>query len=368
MRAIEINHPWAEKYAISICSNGVLYTDPKVQAFLQKNIEHLSFNVTVDGTKELHDACRVFPDGSPSYDLAHSAAMDWVAKGYEMGSKITIAPSNIDYLADSLKAMVNDGYTEINANCVFEKGWKTEHAAKMYWQCKEFADWFAKEHDLNDYFISLLDERNGCPMPEKDDRNWCGGTGLMLSVDPEGRLYPCIRYMESSLGRDQKPLVIGDVWHGIGKERCENDCLNCMNGITRKSQSTDECFYCPIARGCAWCSAHNYQDSGSINHRATYICEMHKARMLAVCYYWNSYHKKVNDGKVFDLWVPRKWAENIISSEEYDYLAELTRSLGGYVNEDATMVKLLGIANEKDSPALTEVGDKSKYYKVLKAE
>ena len=95
-RAIELDHPWAEKFIISICSNGVLYKDPRVQKFLQKNHNILSFSVTVDGTQELHDACRVFPDGKPSYYLAHGAAIDWMNRGYYMGSKITIAPGNVE--------------------------------------------------------------------------------------------------------------------------------------------------------------------------------------------------------------------------------------------------------------------------------
>ena len=75
LRTMELNHPWANKFCISICSNGVLYKDPKVQAFLQKNRDILSFNVTVDGTKKLHDSCRIFPDGSPSYDM-----LQWIGR------------------------------------------------------------------------------------------------------------------------------------------------------------------------------------------------------------------------------------------------------------------------------------------------
>lgn len=64
------------KTMFSICSNGVLYRDEKVQAFLRKWANRLSFSVTIDGNKELHDSCRVFPDGSPSYDIAVDAASD----------------------------------------------------------------------------------------------------------------------------------------------------------------------------------------------------------------------------------------------------------------------------------------------------
>ena len=94
-RMIELNHPWLDKTMFSICSNGTLYHDPEVRKVLDKWKNRLSFSVTVDGNQELHDSCRIFPDGSPSYDLAVSAAKDWMDKGNYMGSKITIAPANV---------------------------------------------------------------------------------------------------------------------------------------------------------------------------------------------------------------------------------------------------------------------------------
>ena len=284
-KTIELNHPWANRFIISICSNGVLYKDAKVQNFLQKNYNNLSFNVTVDGTQELHYKSRVFPDGSPSYHLAHEAAIDWMNRGYYMGSKITIAPDNIIYLADSMLAMIKDGYFDINANCVYEEGWTLEHAQELYKQCKQFIDIFHENYDLKDYNLSLFNDLHSQPMSVDDNNNWCGGTGSMLAMDPDGFLFPCIRYMESSLGDNQKPLVIGNVFDGLLKKDCEKKCYQCINKITRRSQSIDECFYCPIASGCSWCSAYNYQTFGTVDKRATFICEMHKARSLALVYY-----------------------------------------------------------------------------------
>lgn len=338
-KAISLNHPWATRYMLSICSNGVLYNDPKVQAFLQKNYDHISFSVTVDGTKELHDSQRVFPNGAPSYDLAHSAAMDWRSRGYYMGSKITISPGNVEYLHDCISQMVEDGYKIIHANCVYEEGWKVEHATTLYNQIKEMSDDLeAKGIDKDSIFVSLLDNTFNTPMQETDNKNWCGGTGLMLACDPVGKLYPCLRYMESSLGTDQKPIIIGDVWNGIGQKKEEKDCISCMQCITRRTQSTDECFYCPIAKGCAWCSAYNYQVFGTVDKRTTFDCDMHKATGLGCVYYWNTYYKLHNIKKHYDMWCPKEWAVPIIGEEEYDKLAELTESLGGFVNYDKTSI------------------------------
>lgn len=177
-------HPWATRYVISLCTNGVLYFEPNVQRFLNKHKNHISLNVTIDGNKELHDSCRVFPDGRPSYDLAVAAAKDWMEnkKGY-MGSKITIAPGNITYLYDALVHMIDLGYEEINANCVYEEGWELPHAQELYRQMKKFADYLL-DNKLDYIYCSLFEDNFFHPKKEGDDQNWCWGAGTpILTVD-----------------------------------------------------------------------------------------------------------------------------------------------------------------------------------------
>ena len=324
-RAIELMPPWAEKYMISICSNGVLYFNPEVQKFLHKHRHHMSFSVTIDGNRELHDSCRVFPDGSGSYDLAVAAAKDWMDKGGYMGSKITIAPGNVQYLYEALVHMIEMGYQDINANCVYEEGWEVGHARELYRQMKKTSDYFLEKNiDFSDFFCSLYEQNFFRPKTETDNDNWCGGTGLMISLDPDGYIYPCIRYMESSLGTDQPPVRIGSVTEGVGcreEHKCTISCLQC---ITRRSQSTDECFYCPIAEGCSWCSAYNYQVYGTPDARATYICVMHKARALANVYFWNKYFQAHGERCYMKNNVPDEWALEIVSDEELKMLKELS--------------------------------------------
>lgn len=354
-QAILLNHRFAKYHMISICSNGVLYRDEKVQRFLLKHAGYLSFSVTVDGTEELHDSCRVFPDGRPSYDLAHDAAMDWMHKGYRMGSKITIAPANVQYLDICLRKMLEDGYTDINANTVFEKGWEKKHALEMYNQIKSFSDWADDHYDKKSFDLSLLqdDPPIGVPMRKSEDRNWCGTTGYMMSVDPDGRYFTCIRFMESSLGDDIEAYSVGSVETGIGSCDCERCRIDCLNKITRRSQSEDRCFYCPIASGCAWCTAYNYQENGTPDKRVDYSCDMHKARSLGTVYYWNNYYKKNNINEVKPLFIPKAWALEIISEDEYNDLVELTKSLGGYVNDDITQVVLNEDATAVDEDSCT---------------
>ena len=37
----------------------------------------------------------------------------------------------------------------------------------------------------------------------------------MLALDYKGNIYPCIRFMPSSLGNNKKPLLLGDAENGI---------------------------------------------------------------------------------------------------------------------------------------------------------
>ena len=389
-RTTELMHPWADKYMISICSNGVAYFEPKVQKFLEKHKDHMSFSVTIDGNKELHNACRVYAGTDIGcYDEAVAAAKDWMDRGYYMGSKVTLAPSNIQYMYDAIMHMVDMGYNEVLANCVYEAEWTNEDALLFYEQGKKLADEFLKR-DLdfeNEFYCSLYEENYFRPKDENDVENWCfpagtmiltpngekpietlsigddviskdginliedilihesgdivkikasgmldtfvtkehpywvmkknsdtpewipvgqlvkgdkiclknqdgctwvdvdlvepinkvmevynltvsnehsfvangavvhncGGNGVMIACDWDGEIYPCIRYMEMSLGNDQPKLPIGNVDDGIMQtpEQLQNvKCLQCVN---RRTQSTDECFNCPIAEGCSWC-------------------------------------------------------------------------------------------------------------------
>lgn len=255
-KCIEKNHPWLYTWKASMISNGSLYFDPKVQAFLKKFRGFVSFSITLDGPEEIHNSCRIYPDGHGNFGDAYAAMKHFNTHYYEqLGTKVTIAPENLHNLNKIVKFFVDEGMEEINANTIFEIEWTDEQAKEFYYELKKMADYLLSlDHDV---YVSLFRDDMFKPMLEDNNKNYCGGTGSMLAFDPDGVAYPCLRYMESSLGDDAPPIIIGSV-DGIFETDEYKEIKRCLDCITRRSQSTDECFNCPIADGCGWCSAWNY--------------------------------------------------------------------------------------------------------------
>ena len=317
------NHHWQYRFRISICSNGTLYFEEKVQKYIQKYKNILSFTISIDGNKQLHDACRIFPDGTGSYDIAIKAVNHYrthYSPTQEIGSKMTISPYNVTHTFEAVQSILENNYKHINLNCVYEEGWTTEHAKILYEQLKLIADFLFEKNLFSEVEVAIFNQDYFHPKDENDNQNWCGGDGAMLSIDWKGDMYPCIRYMESSLGEDQKAMIIGTLKDGILQTEQEKKYFDCLKCITRRSQSTDECFYCPIGEGCSWCTAYNYQVFGTPDKRATYICIMHKARALANAYYWNKYYRITEPNKRFKIHIPKEWALEIIDEDEWKLL------------------------------------------------
>ena len=313
-RMVELDHPWLTRYMLGICTNGLAYFHPRVQRYLRRHRDHLSLSITVDGSKAIHDACRVDLAGRGTYDRVIAAVRHYrdVLGGY-VGSKVTIAPGNLAHLSQAIPEMVAEGYREINLNCVYEDVWRPEHPPVLYTQLKAITDYLDESGHLNDVELSIFSKHCGSPISPEDDANWCGGTGLMLSVDWDGNIYPCQRYSEASItGRE--PYTLGTLDRGMLRDPADCRRLKCLECITRRSQSTDECWACPVAQGCGWCTAYHYELFGTPDRRATYICGMHKARSLANVYYW------AKRGQPVPLYLPDRDALGIVDARELDAL------------------------------------------------
>ena len=323
-RAFELNHPWQHNYMISISTNGTLYLSKKVQQFLKRNPGHVSTTISIDGNKKLHDTCRVFRNGKGSYDVVERSVKQWVEdNGGRVQTKATISPENIHYMVDSFKHLFDELHvTGGISNWVYEKGWKVSDATLGYNNLKELAKWLIFEEKGKDYYLSFFDSMIGTPREENN--NFCGGNGGMLAFSASGQATPCLRFLKYTLNREEEK-VIGDVDTGIDDFIADGEWLQSISDITMTSQSPPKCQGCPVTTGCGGCTAYNYDYSGDANLKATFSCKMHRARVLANVFYWNTIYRKYGVSKRFGMNMPIAWALEIISEEEYWMLVNLAK-------------------------------------------
>lgn len=284
------NHHWFNSYRFSFSTNGINYHEEKVQRYIEKNHNHLSVGITIDGTRQKHDLNRIYKNSERgSYDDVVKNIPLWQSQFPGSGTKVTISSADLPYIKESVLHLFELGIPEVNINCVFEDVWKEGDDKILEQQLLELADDIIDNNLYENNVCSFFQEHLGKPLDKNlQNQNWCGA-GKMLAVDAAGIFYPCTRFAQYSL-RDKKAWVIGNVRDGIDKNK-----LRGFLTLDRCTQSTQECIDCEVAEGCAWCQGENYDaaDTCTAFQRSTAICKMHKARVRANNYYWNKLFRKL---------------------------------------------------------------------------
>lgn len=315
-----------------ICTNGTIY-NKEIEDFLIKYRGKVDLAISIDGNKQLHDTCRVYKDGSPSYDIVITNLEKYrklMPSCRPINTKVTISPQNVYYIYDSVVNLIDTlGFQKIPMNCVQEPGWTIEHAKVLYQQLKRVADfilekgyrWNSIYEDSENYRdLTMFNDRMFTRLQQEEyDSAWCGGNGHMLFLQCDGKIYNCNRYSETSVGNPDRDMVIGNIDEGI----VNWDNINCMRCATVKSMYPKECLECPVAKGCWDCLAYCYEVYGEFK-KVTNICEMHKARALANVYFWNKYYIQHNINKVLLLFLPYSECLRYIDKQEVELLFDIS--------------------------------------------
>ena len=292
IRLKELNHPWKNNYIFHFSTNGILYHTPKFQAYLAKNKGHVSVGMSVDGNKIKHDNQRVYKDGRGSYDDVIKNVGLWKKQFPDASTKATFSHDDIPYLKDSIVHLWNIGIKKVMANIVFEDVWDKNDPVIFENQLKELADYVIENEIWKDpeYTVKFFDPSVGLPLRKIDMYKRYCGAGIMLAVDCDGNFFPCIRFLNFTLANNSG-YCIGNVDEGLNKDK-----LKAFNYLARENMTPKKCNSCEVASGCMNCVGFSYDDSeeGTIFHRTTYICDMHKANVRAIDYFWNKLDPLLN--------------------------------------------------------------------------
>ena len=196
IRMYELNHKWFYNYRFSFTTNGIQYSNPNVQKYIEKNLAHISITLTLDGTESKHDLNRVYLDGSGSYkDIVKNIPL-WQKQFPNTSTKVTFASADLIYLKESILHLWEIGIKNIDANVVAEDVWQEGDDIILENQLTILADEILENKLYSEYSCSLFSKSIG--KPNINNANWCGA-GKMLAIDTEGKFFPCIRFAKFSL-------------------------------------------------------------------------------------------------------------------------------------------------------------------------
>lgn len=277
-------------FMFSFSSNGINYLTEDVQQYINKNKDFISIGITIDGTKDMHDACRKFPDGNGSYHIVEESVARWQKDFPGSGTKVTIAPENLPYLSEAIIHLwQNLGIQNVPANVIFEDVWTDEHPVVFERELNKIKDFLLKNNNFTRFTTTLFDESIGHPLATNDVTPPCGGNGAMLHWTYDASFYNCIRYAPTSC-KDGKGYKLGDLNTGW-----DNEAYNYLCSMNRRTSSDDECFICEIAAGCNYCPGAQYDFYGDPNRRSKSICGMHKTRVKVNNIYFEALKDKAKE-------------------------------------------------------------------------
>ena len=282
LKAYEKKSRWFDRFRIMIQSNGILVGTSSFKKFMKKNKGIVSLGITIDGTKRKHDLQRVFPDGSGSYDIVEKNYVYAFSQGWTNSTKVTFGHEDLPYVCESIIHLWNLGIKNVPANVVYEDVWKEGDSEIFENQLIELADYVIDHKLWNVVNTTLFMDSLGYKAPEDSLDHPVCGTGSMFCVDNNGDIYNCVRFLEYSLN-GKSGISYGNIYTGI-----DEDKKRALKLILPKYVNPQKCNDCHVSMGCSFCSGNNYDESsiGTLYHRSTAICEMHKARVRGNNYYW----------------------------------------------------------------------------------
>ncbi|MCT4574685.1 MAG: radical SAM protein [Alphaproteobacteria bacterium] len=246
-------------YSLDIITNGV-HLNFFIDDLIKYNIREIQ--VTVDGSKEIHDKRRVFKNGSGSFDVIMSNIYKAISKGIVVNLRVNVDNSNIDDLPklanilvkrfDNNKNLRPYLYLLQDGGCSGDRNILNEEAAIMK-ICKQEVDnenmrIFDKKYHGSNFINSIFENKTYHPVLRH-----CGASKNQYILDYRGDIYKC--------------------WHGIGCNNYKIGGLN--NGVkfnkdkkisweNRNVLHFDKCLNCKYRYICGTgCPGRNIDKHGN---------------------------------------------------------------------------------------------------------
>lgn len=248
----------------SLSTNGTLIAeDEEVRSFILKWRPNVG--ISIDGTRETHDACRVDAEGAGSYERA-AAGFKWLAQHrcprQQIGVKATYCHKTIRSWGNGVINLIELGFREIAANVVFEEIWDGDDAVIIFEQMRRVVDYLFErglEDTVHIFQINNAEvDMRGYQAQQVPAReaNHCGSCAQMLCLGFDGLLYGCNRFCTMA-----EPIPIGRMNCGHIEYSADGEAFK--QEVRHQYQLwPEECRSCGFASQCPSCAAIPYEHDG----------------------------------------------------------------------------------------------------------
>ena len=246
-----VNLNWPDKQWIMFATtNGTLIHD-EIQDWL-KNHKRFICGLSLDGTKEFHDANR-----SNSFDKIDLA---FFAELYpEQTVKMTISDISLPHLADCVIFAHEKGF-HVACNLAYGIDWSNQKYVSILERELIKLIEFYLAHPLIKP-CSMINESILKVATEKSASRECGAGQHMRAYDTEGVCYACQFFMPISIGDNLAKKSLDIQWHGdsIPESKIDVRCKDCI-----------------IKSCCHICYGSNYASTGNIYIHDDNWCKLNK--------------------------------------------------------------------------------------------
>jgi uncharacterized protein len=232
-----------------INTNATLLEKEDIKLFKDNHVEA---QVSIDGSKEMHDLHRKHQNGAPSYDIVIANIKRLLDSGVKVLPMITATDANIDNFSNTLYKLVTDlGIDDFAVNVLITNSFNTndEYTEKLATEMlKAYREFGTK---ANDYaFVELYNRLLG--EDKTIARNSCGSS-RKITIFPNGNVYAC-----QALEKVKMNLM-----KTINDDYENDDNWSCWRNRSRFDNN--ECLKCGSIMSCGGgCATGSYNACGSI--------------------------------------------------------------------------------------------------------
>lgn len=247
---------WPKPYIFFATTNGTMLSD-KMKKWLADHSNKIYLSLSLDGTPDMHNINR-----SNSYDKIdiNFFKTNWP----DQPVKMTVSDKTLDRLSEGIKFISQNDF-DIEVNLAYGVNWSDPINLEIFSQQLDYLiDYYVENPNVK--VCSLFDMQIVRIFAPIEKKKWCGVGTDMVTIDIDGKEYPCHLF---------QPISIGEKSNDADK----------IDFTDTASLIDPNCNSCILLSICPTCYGVNYFENIDPAIRNKDLCNLSKIRAMACSYY-----------------------------------------------------------------------------------